>query len=977
MTWLAIFIITLASISEMTMQVQAAEPAYGKNYSIAQFLSDYQYFIETTANISFSHNVGSLAVGGDTTIGNFGDGAIEDSYLGNINSAGNYANGGYFQTEPDYVGYIGKEVYYGSAGSAPAYAKKWVEGTPYIDFTAAFSALRTESTALAASGSTMTLADIQSVIIDGQGYSAVVIPFNPAGIRNVTIPQDVYDSADAILISGLTANKLDSFQSQQYTINITGGNPVELAENPYDKQSPTAIPVAFEYNAGQNYWMQNSPYILKDMSAGVIQAGQMNMGGMKLIWNIPNATSVSVHSMPGHIVAPNASLLVTGGRFEGNVIAKSVTNATAEGHFYPFEVLAKNTGTPVTVGNIQLNNTYENNGITGLNSGSTFNLYTDAACSTAPIVSGTESVRTNTSDPFSLSIPGSSLSVSTSYYIKQATVSTDYVISSDVYECKVAADGTITYKKVGSTDSYTSTAPTVHNLQKTVPVTVDDIQLTKTFADNGITGLNSGAYFNLYTDAACSTAPVVSNAEAVRSNTTDPFVVNIDGTVLFPSNTYYLKEVTAPVGYDKSVNVYECKVASDGSITYKIQGSTDVYAATAPSCVNTVKVADPATAEDIQILKTFENNGITGLSSGAYFNLYTDAACSTAPVASNVEAVRANTTDPFRVTVPGTGLSVSATYYLKEVTAPTGYDKSANVYECKVASDGTVTYKIQGSADAYSAVFPVCVNEEKSANPVTAGDIVAISSFENGKITGLASGSYFTLYSDQGCTVPVSAGIQAIRSNLNDEFKATFPGSLLSVSRTYYFKEVTAPAGYAISDKVVSCNIDAAGVVTYKILGSTSPYSATTPVINNPETQSAETGTIKIKVIEKGTSRAIPNAVVYLTTPGGQKGIFSTDQNGEIALGNQQLGTYSLVVQSVPAGYQYDTGITYSLNVVSGNTAEKIILVENGSMNNSNQGQNNNSGSTTTATTIVPMTITKSSGINASKLDKVPKTGMR
>ncbi|SDN16851.1 hypothetical protein, partial [Acetanaerobacterium elongatum] len=39
-----------------------------------------------------------------------------------------------------------------------------------------------------------------------------------------------------------------------------------------------------------------------------------------------------------------------------------------------------------------------------------------------------------------------------------------------------------------------------------------------------------------------------------------------------------------------------------------------------------------------------------------------------------------------------------------------GYTVSSNVYDCIIDADGSVTYKLHGSANAATANFPVCVN---------------------------------------------------------------------------------------------------------------------------------------------------------------------------------------------------------------------------------------------------------------------------
>lgn len=806
------------------IEVNAAEASYGKAYTMNQILNDYQFFVQGTGYINTEHTVGAVAIGGDATIKSFGDGAVEDSYFGNLLSAGNYngsADSHYLKDMPEYAGYIGKKVYYKTATAAPAYATAWTEGTDYINFTQAFSELVAESAALAAAGTRLTVADVQPATMDGASLQAVYIPFSET-VKNVTIPADVYFMADAIVIEGFEDTGINGFQTSQYIINIEGTDPVHLATSPSNKQAE-GKPIGLNTNTGIQP-LQNS-YSLKKM-VGAIQAGQMNMDGMKLIFNIPNATVVSTHTMAGHVVAPKADVEVLAGNFEGGVIAKSVYNTTAEGHFFPIDGVSDTT-TPASVKDISMVKTFENNEVAGLNSGAFFTLFSDSAC-TLPIVGCTnvEATRASESDPFVVSFDESSLSVSTSYYLKEVTAPDGYVASSNIYECKVDAAGDVNYKVVGSADAYSTTFPTCNNEKEVI--VIDPIKLNKTFEENGIVGNNSGAFFTLYSDSTCSTA-VVSNVEAVRVGLTDQFLVDVDSTSLEAGPTYYLQEVTTPSDYELSDSIYECIIGLDGSVTYKVFGSADAPSATPLNCVNAKKTVVVPSAENITLIKTFEGSEITGLNSGAKFTLYSDENC-LLPVVSDVEAVRADVADDFSVVVNGSSLSLSTTYYLKEVEAPSGYELSDNIYICNVDVNGDVTYKIKDSADAFSSVFPICHNVKTVIN---LEDIVLVKQFENDTITAQNSGAFFSLYSDAACTNVISANKEAIKLGGETEYKVTFSKDALSVSTTYYLREVQAPSGYELNATIYECVVDSTGNVTYKVLGSSDEFSSVFPICLN------------------------------------------------------------------------------------------------------------------------------------------------
>lgn len=99
------------------------------------------------------------------------------------------------------------------------------------------------------------------------------------------------------------------------------------------------------------------------------------------------------------------------------------------------------------------------------------------------------------------------------------------------------------------------------------------LDVVKVDANNTSTKLN-GAGFTLYTDSACTPTSVATNgAEQVTSGTE---VVNnkevAKGLATFTglkAGTYYLKETTAPTGYNINSTVYEINIATDGKVTSK------------------------------------------------------------------------------------------------------------------------------------------------------------------------------------------------------------------------------------------------------------------------------------------------------------------------------------------------------------------------------------------------------------------------
>ena len=696
---------------------------YPYSYSIENILSDFQYFVQGDLAVS-NHTVGAVASGGTTSISNFGDGAITSSYFEKITAVGNYD--GTTMNHYKELGDKGFPAYYKTASCDTSNLTKYAGPSDYIDFDNAFTSLSNGSKALTGGSDvyTVTEADIsfgaEWMTPRPKILNLAFKDSNNNDCKKVIIPKQIYNEISFINLSGVSS--INDFSSE-YVISITGVDTVSINFGQDPNNAPTAGTKGILFNS-QTFTNGNS---LKNMS-GCAEAGQMYTNGMKLIWNFPDAATLTSEYTAGHIVAPGADVTIKSGtgNFEGGIIAKSVNNQSAEGHFFPYTKIGgarditPTPPTPTTIDPIKLIKTDGTNAL----SGAAFGLYSNASCSTK-LASAVTAIDTDSASPtynkavvsFVSGQNGLALSKATTYYLKETSAPAGYTVSTNIYDCIVDSNGKVTYKIDGSADAAKSDFPVCVNTKTSepTPTAIDPIKLIKTDGTNALTG----ATFGLYSDASCSTK-LASAVTAIDTDSASPtynkvvvsFVSGQNGLALSKATTYYLKETSAPTGYTVSTNIYDCIVDSNGKVTYKIDGSADAAKSDFPVCVNT-KTSEPTpTAIDpIKLIKTDGTNALTG----ATFGLYSDASCST-KLASATTAIDADSASPaynkavvsFVSGQNGLTLLKATTYYLKEISAPTGYTASSNVYDCIVDSNGKVTYKIDGSAVA--ADFPICVN---------------------------------------------------------------------------------------------------------------------------------------------------------------------------------------------------------------------------------------------------------------------------
>ncbi len=277
----------------------------------------------------------------------------------------------------------------------------------------------------------------------------------------------------------------------------------------------------------------------------------------------------------------------------------------------------------------------------------------------------------------------------------------------------------------------------------------------------------------------------------------------------------------------------------------------------------------------------------------AKFALYTDAACSNKLTGcESVEAVK-GVDGVYRVNISGSNLTLNTTYYLKELTAPSGYTKSDMVYHCIVGADGLVTYKA-GNSGAVSSTVPVCENVKNgNASQPAPGTITVIVKDEAGNVISDAVVKVDVTNQDNGNNSEVTIG-------------ASGTESLTNQTAGNYKAKLTVPAGY----ELVSGGAEQTGQLTP---GGTLEY-----VYTLKRSSVSQAGKLTVTVTDESNGERVSDAEVEIAYPGGSKETKVTDSNGEIRLESVSGGDYSVELNKIPEGYKVTTDKKLYKTVVPG-----------------------------------------------------------
>ena len=339
-------------------------PKYGKAYTVENILSDYQYFIKDDFTVA-NHTVGALAIGGKATLpgAGFGQGAVTHSYFKELLNTTSYGYAQYYEGSElyDKIKDDG-DIYYNSAADGLDPSDPWVKiQGDYIDFDEAFSKIGDWSVSQKTITGAWTVQESDLDYSNKWGPTLDINLLDPSLNTNIIIPKDIYDKITCINFVGKTLpdGKPDYLDLATSGITVTfsevsdvklgfgGGMPKEDEADPSSPEIPVKL---MRFNGG-DFSTTALQHVPREGSEKMVDDVQQNVsGGIDLLWNCPDAKSVTCNYLAGHVVAPQAAYKQIGHNAEGNVIAKSADGGKAEAHFYAFRSLLKADTYPVTDG---------------------------------------------------------------------------------------------------------------------------------------------------------------------------------------------------------------------------------------------------------------------------------------------------------------------------------------------------------------------------------------------------------------------------------------------------------------------------------------------------------------------------------------------------------------------------------------------------------------------------------------------------
>ena len=287
------------------------------------------------------------------------------------------------------------------------------------------------------------------------------------------------------------------------------------------------------------------------------------------------------------------------------------------------------------------------------------------------------------------------------------------------------------------------------------------IALTKVSANEGLTTGNSGyslkgAVYAVYSDEACKT-------EVGRLTTgEDGHAESGDLT----AGTYWVREVTAPKGYELDTHAY--KVIVEPGQTAQVNGE---------------KVKDVPETGRIDLVKVSANEALTAGNNyyslkGAVYAVYADKAC-------KAEVTRLTTDESGHAE---SGTLALGTYWVREVTAPKGYQRDE------------ATYRVQVEAGKSAHVNGGKVVDTPQVGFIDLTKVSANEGLTSGNRCYSLAGAEYGVYSDSSCTTLV----QKLTTNASG-----FAKSAELALGTYWVRELTAPLGFARDEATYEVQVEA------------------------------------------------------------------------------------------------------------------------------------------------------------------------
>jgi len=409
------------------------------------------------------------------------------------------------------------------------------------------------------------------------------------------------------------------------------------------------------------------------------------------------------------------------------------------------------------------------------------------------------------------------------YYLIEISAPENYLLSEDRINVTVAANATVEVTVVNHPEPIPELEPTEGR-----------IKVTKKDAESG--ELLANVVFGVYrTD---------DDVKVCELKITD------DGTAttpLFPIGNYYLKELTAPEGYEASDEKH--------GVTVKVDEIVEIT-------ITNVKIPvielEP-TEGRIKLIKKDAEDG--KLLANAVFGVYRTV--------DDVKVCELITTDDGMAISP---LLPKCDYYLKEQTAPKGYELSTEKYGITVVADDTVEIIITNPKTPVTDVEP------------TEGRIKLIKKdAEDGK---LLANAVFGVYR-------VEDDVKVF------ELKTTEHGIALSSllpEGDYYLKELKAPEGYVLSSEKYGVRVITDEFVEIAITNEKIPTLIT----------EVTDGKIRLIKADEANGKLLSNAVfgVYRVSDDVKICEMETADDGMAISPRLLKGDYYLKELKTPDGYE-------------------------------------------------------------------------
>ena len=412
-----------------------------------------------------------------------------------------------------------------------------------------------------------------------------------------------------------------------------------------------------------------------------------------------------------------------------------------------------------------------------------------------------------------------------------------------------------------------------------------------------------------------------------------------------PYDTYTLKEVKAPDGYQINPNPITVKIPDNGTINADVSQTDDAFLGSA-----ILKKLDSDTSKTIAgaIFKLVDSKGnvvkdnlvtdangeiaVSELPTGEYSFIETQPApgydANTDPLTFTIKSDQTTpvTVTKFNVTTPsiptGDVTLTKVDAKLNSLLPGAVYnllDSNGTVIESNLVTDSNGQIKLSALPLGSYSFVEVTAPEGYEINPnpikfeITANNNTALEAEDvaiplkpevgnlvltkvDAKVNKLLPGAVYDLLDSDG---------NAIQSNLTTDGNGQISLSGLPVG-SYSIVEVKAPEGYEINKEPIQFEItkdQTTAIEAEDIESPEEPGTVIPPVITPPE---PEVGNLVLTKVDSKVNKLLPGAVFDLLDSNGTviQSNLTTDGNGQINLAGLPVGSYSIVEVQAPEGYE-------------------------------------------------------------------------